>query len=94
MKYHFTNPNSLFTKLLWSLCFSFLLFDVHAQSRIVTGKVSSYDGKLLQSVNVRVTGSTTGTITDSQGTYKISVPENTNARLMFSMVGLDRKSVV
>ena len=87
MKYHFTNPNALFTKLLWSLCLSFLLFEGQAQSRIVTGKVSSYDGKVLQNVNVRVENSNTGTITDSEGIYKISVPEKTNARLMFSMVG-------
>ena len=87
MKYHFTNPNPLFTKFLWSMCFSFLFLNAYAQSRIVTGKVTSSDGKMLQSVNVRVAGSTTGTITDSQGDYKISVPEKTDSRIIFSTVG-------
>jgi outer membrane receptor protein involved in Fe transport len=87
MKYHFTLCNHLSLKLFWSLCFNFLIFTAFSQSRIITGKVSTLDGKMLENVNVSVRGTNAGTITDSQGMYKISVPENTNARIAFSMVG-------
>jgi outer membrane receptor protein involved in Fe transport len=87
MKYHFTNSKHISLKFFWSLCFNFLIFSAFSQSRLISGKVSSLDGKMLNSVNVRVKGSTAGTITDEQGYYKISVPENTNARIIFSMVG-------
>jgi outer membrane receptor protein involved in Fe transport len=87
MKYHFTSRKHLSLKLFWSLCLNFLIFTAFSQSRIITGKVSSLDGKMLENVNVSVRGTNAGTITDSQGSYKISVPENTNARIAFSMVG-------
>jgi outer membrane receptor protein involved in Fe transport len=87
MKYHFTNPISLFSKFLCSFCFYFLVFDSFSQSRLISGKVSSLDGKLLEGVNVRVKNANAGTISDLQGMYKISVPENTDARLIYSMVG-------
>ena len=58
-----------------------------AQSRMVTGKVVSPDGKPLQSVNVIVKGSTTGIVTDANGAYKISVPDSQNAGLRFSSIG-------
>jgi outer membrane receptor protein involved in Fe transport len=87
MKYHFTFHNHISSKLFWSFCFNFLVFTTFSQSRIITGKVSTLDGKMLENVNVSVRGTNAGTITDSQGAYKISVPENTNARIAFSMVG-------
>jgi TonB-linked SusC/RagA family outer membrane protein len=59
----------------------------YAQDRKVTGKVSSVeDGSALPGVSVVVKGSNTGTNTDSDGTYSVTVPSS-NATLVFSFVG-------
>lgn len=58
-----------------------------AQERTVSGRVTSAeDGSGLPGVNVLVKGSTVGTITDSDGSYRISVPAGSTA-LSFSFVG-------
>ena len=87
MKYHFTIHKQISLKFFWSLCLNFLIFSAFSQSRLISGKVTSLDGKLLEGVNIRIKNANTGTITDLQGMYKISVPENTDARLIYSMVG-------
>ncbi|RIV26962.1 TonB-dependent receptor [Fibrisoma montanum] len=57
------------------------------QDRTVSGRVlSGEDNTPLPGVNVAVKGSTRGTTTDANGTYRISVPDN-NAVLVFSSVG-------
>jgi outer membrane receptor protein involved in Fe transport len=87
MKYHFTSTKHFFVRLIPIL---FLVITHHlssAQSRVVTGKVADGDGKPLASVNVKVEGSTVGTITDFQGGYKISVPDVQGTLLSFSSVG-------
>lgn len=43
--------------------------------RSVTGKVTSDDGTPLPGVNVQLKGSATGTMTDAQGNFSISVPD-------------------
>ena len=87
MKYHFTNSYQFTAKLLFTFSLIFCVLTTFAQSRMITGKVVSPDGKPLQSVNVLVKGSTTGTVTDANGVYKISVPDSQNASLSFSSVG-------
>lgn len=58
-----------------------------AQNKIVTGKVTdSKDGQPLPGVSVVVKGSTTGTTTAADGTFKLSVPE-TAKTLVISYVG-------
>ena len=70
-----------------------LMFRVVAQDRTVTGKVtSSEDGTALPGVNVSIKGTSRGTTTSAQGTYKISVPEK--ATLVFSFVGFSSQNVV
>lgn len=71
-----------------------LFFTIHsfAQNRTVTGKVSNKtDALALPGVSVQVKGQSTGTQTDSQGTYSISVPEN--AILVFTHTGYDTQEV-
>ena len=69
-----------------------LVFRVAAQDRTVSGKVtSSEDGSGLPGVNVSIKGTTRGTTTSAQGTYKISVPEK--ATLVFSFVGFSPQNV-
>ncbi|GAB3950865.1 TonB-dependent receptor [Spirosoma harenae] len=67
--------------------------DNPAQERTVTGKILSADDNTgLPGVSVAVKGTTRGTTTDAEGTYRISVPTN-NAVLVFSAVGFVTQEV-
>jgi len=70
------------------MCFSFgFAISVWAQDRVVTGKLTSKeDGSSLPGVNVVVKGTTTGTVTDTNGAFSLSVPSS--AILTFSFIGL------
>ncbi|WP_266364456.1 SusC/RagA family TonB-linked outer membrane protein [Tellurirhabdus rosea] len=58
----------------------------HAQTRAVTGRVtSSDDGSSLPGVSVTVLGSTQGTLTDESGNYRINAADD--ATLVFSFIG-------
>lgn len=60
----------------------------HAQERIISGKVTAAeDGSVLPGVNVILKGSTVGTATDSDGSYRLSVPAS-GGTLVFSFIGL------
>jgi TonB-linked SusC/RagA family outer membrane protein len=68
------------------LLFLFLFVQVHAQDRTVNGTVTSAeDGSGVPGVSIIITGTTTGTITDMDGNYKLNVPEG--GSLTFSSVG-------
>ncbi|MBT0812112.1 TonB-dependent receptor [Litoribacter ruber] len=65
----------------------FTVCSVAAQSRTVSGTVTSAEEpEGVPGVNVRVKGTTVGTITDIDGSYSIEVPEDGNT-LVFSFVG-------
>jgi TonB-linked SusC/RagA family outer membrane protein len=67
--------------------------ELRAQERTVTGKVTSTeDGSPLPGVNVVVKGTTNGTVTDADGGYSLSVPQD-NAVLVFSFIGLRSEEV-
>ena len=69
------------------------LFNLIAQTRTLTGFVSSSDDGLpIPGVTVGVKGTTTGTITDMKGKYSILVPESAKA-LVFSFVGMVTQEV-
>jgi len=78
-----------------------LCINVWAQERTVSGKVtSSEDGSPLPGVNVVLKGTTIGTITDVDGTYRLSVPSE-GGTLVFTFIGLkaleidiDNRSVI
>ncbi|MBN2486884.1 MAG: SusC/RagA family TonB-linked outer membrane protein [Bacteroidales bacterium] len=73
----------LLTFLIIGFAFACL---VNAQQTQVTGTVTSYqDGELLVGVSVVVKGTTTGTITDVDGKYSITV--NKGDELSFSFIG-------
>jgi len=67
--------------LLWLAC----SLGVMAQGRIVTGSVKDSNGAGLPGVTVLVKGTTTGTLSDQNGKYSISV--GNNATLAFSFIG-------
>nr|WP_317174490.1 SusC/RagA family TonB-linked outer membrane protein [Aquiflexum lacus] len=57
----------------------------------VTGTVKSETGELLPGVTIFIDGTTTGTVTDIDGNYSISVPEGST--LVFSYIGFTTKRV-
>lgn len=63
-----------------------------SQSRIITGKVTDYNGTALENVSVTVKNSPGGTVTSSDGSFSISVPER-SAVLVFSTIGMSTKEI-
>lgn len=61
-------------------------FLTYAQTSTITGKVVSSEGEELLGVSVSIKGTSTGTSTDFNGDYSITVP-NADAVLMFSSIG-------
>ena len=73
--------------------FAFAYSESWAQTRSVTGKITSIeDGSALPGVNVVLKGTTEGTVTDVSGNYAINVPE-TGGTLVFSFIGLTSEEV-
>ena len=58
----------------------------------VTGRVTGEDGDPLIGVNIAVQGTTTGTITDPEGNYELTVP-GADAVLVFSYTGFTPREV-
>jgi TonB-linked SusC/RagA family outer membrane protein len=64
----------------------FICLGAFAQNRQITGKVtSSDDGSSLPGVSIKVKGTTAGTVTDVDGSFKITAPAN--ATLVFTYIG-------
>lgn len=79
--------------LLIFLFVSGLIAQASAQDRTVSGKVSSAeDNSTLPGVTVVLKGTTTGTTTDLDGNYKLSVPSE-GGTLVYSFVGLATQEV-
>jgi TonB-linked SusC/RagA family outer membrane protein len=79
-----------FVLTLYALVFALSAF---AQERIVSGKVTSAeDGTTLPGVNIIVKGTTTGTTTDTNGAFSLTVPSGESV-LVFSFIGLVTQEV-
>ncbi len=66
---------------------------VHAQTRTITGKVTSADdGSSIPGVSIVVKGTTLGTISNIDGNYTIQVPADARS-LVFSFVGMATQEV-
>ncbi|HNU15299.1 MAG TPA: carboxypeptidase-like regulatory domain-containing protein, partial [Chitinophagaceae bacterium] len=61
--------------------------EIQSQEIKVTGKVTSATGEPLAGVSVSVKGSRTGTVTDANGNFSLTVPDD--AVLVFSSVGYE-----
>jgi TonB-dependent starch-binding outer membrane protein SusC len=63
-----------------------------AQERVVTGKVTAGDdGSAIPGVNILEKGTSNGTVSDTEGNYRINVSQN--ATLVFSFVGYAAQEV-
>ncbi len=64
-----------------------------AQDKSVSGTVTSAeDGSILPGVNVIVKGTTTGTVTDVDGNYRLNIPDGATT-LTFSFIGFAEQEV-
>jgi TonB-linked SusC/RagA family outer membrane protein len=69
------------------VCLLGFVLPARAQTATVSGRVtSSEDGAALPGVNVTLRGSQTGTVTDANGAYAISIPD-AGGTLIFSSIG-------
>lgn len=62
-----------------------------AQNRVVSGKVTDAKTNGLPGVSIIIKGTTTGTTTDANGDYSLSVP-SAEATLTYSYIGFDAQS--
>ena len=70
----------------------FTCYASFAQTRQITGKVTaSEDGSALPGVSIKVQGSSTGTVTDANGSFKISATNG--SILIFSYIGYTPQEV-
>jgi TonB-linked SusC/RagA family outer membrane protein len=77
--------------VVWGLFLSPIIS--YSQSNLVSGQVtSSEDGTPLPGVTVLLKNSTTGTSTDTEGKFRLSVPD-TNGTLVFSFIGYTTQEV-
>ncbi|MEO7988885.1 MAG: TonB-dependent receptor [Chryseolinea sp.] len=72
------------------LCFSISLL---AQERTVSGTVTDETGGGMPGVNVLVKGTSTGTVTDTEGNFKINVSGD-DATLVFTFVGYASSEII
>lgn len=76
-------------KLLWLVVtLLFIVNDVQAQTRTITGKVTSSGSEAQPGASVTVKGTTKGTVTDANGSYSLSVP-NGEVTLVVSVIGFE-----
>ena len=89
MHYYLPDRAKYFSVLL----FLFVSFSLFAQTNIpIQGKVSDISGQGLRGVSITLKGTSSGTTTDAEGNFSITVP-NQNSVLVFSNVGYTAKEV-
>ena len=79
-----------------SLLLAFLiipLIGLHAQELTIAGQVTNTDGESLIGVTVQESGTSSGTITDLDGNYQISIAGK-DASLIFSYTGYQEQTIV
>ncbi|MDR1593832.1 MAG: SusC/RagA family TonB-linked outer membrane protein [Prevotellaceae bacterium] len=65
----------------------------YAQQSTVTGKITDDSGEVLSGVAIAIKGTSAGIVSDTDGTYSITVPDR-EAVLVFSYVGYGRQEIV
>lgn len=77
--------------LLWVGCL-LLSMQVLAQNRVITGKVTDEKANPIPNASVNAKGTTIGTVTKSDGTFSITVPETVKA-LVISAVDMNAQEI-
>jgi hypothetical protein len=72
--------------------FQFVLFTGVSLAQTVSGKVTSDAGEALPGVNILLKGTTTGTISNVDGTYSLNVTVP-NPTLIFSFIGFTTQEI-
>jgi len=87
-------PKGNWTRMLLSLVLLMVLMTgmAFAQQKTITGKVIDESGASIPGVSVLVKGTTTGTVTDIDGKYNLSVPSKADL-LTFGFVGMISQDV-
>jgi len=87
-------PKGNWTRMLLSLVLLMVLMTgmAFAQQKSITGKVTDESGASIPGVSVLVKGTTTGTVTDIDGKYNLSVPSKAET-LVFGFVGMISQEV-
>ena len=84
---------SIFPKMLLSLIWMLVVaMTAAAQTRTITGTVKDSSGEEIIAATVLVKGTTTGTVTDLNGFYRLEVPASARI-LVFSYVGMQTQEV-
>jgi len=79
-------------RLLLLLIFVAGCLDARSQARNIKGKVTAQnDATAIPGVNILVKGTTTGTVTDVDGQFSLSVPDNST--LVVSMIGYTTQEI-
>ncbi|MGN6510284.1 MAG: carboxypeptidase-like regulatory domain-containing protein [Chitinophaga sp.] len=82
-------------RLLKALLFCPLIFlaaAVQAQTKPVTGKITDEKGDIIIGASVQVKGTSTGTVTDPTGIFKLNVPASATT-LVVSFIGYAQQEV-
>ncbi len=77
-------------KILTFILTTFLSIALLGQERVISGKVTDADGLALPGVTVQLAGTSTGTVTGTDGTYQLSV---TGGVLRFSYIGFATQEI-
>lgn len=81
------STKSICSRIAVTLAMLLVSFGLFAQNKTVKGTVTDASGEPIIGAGVLVKGTSTGTTTDLDGKYSISVPQN--ATLVFSALGYD-----
>ncbi len=80
-------------KLFLFIYFLFLFFVVSAQEKAtIYGKITNEKSESVELVNIAVLGTTTGTTSDQNGYYRLSVPAGQEITIVFSFIGYQKVS--
>jgi TonB-linked SusC/RagA family outer membrane protein len=91
-KLYLLKSGKKFTLLIVIMCFSFTT-NLYGQQQTVSGSVSDVQsGETLPGVNILVKGTTTGTSTDSEGNFELTV-ESLQDTLVVSFIGYQTQEI-
>ncbi|MCH3992312.1 MAG: TonB-dependent receptor [Prevotella sp.] len=88
------NGRKTLLKYVWGIAMLLFLFPMGAKAQNVniTGNVTDDTGQPIIGASVKISGGTTGAVTDMDGNFTLSVPEN--SKLKISYVGYKDKYVI